>query len=1106
MEGKVGREAGVGRFAPAAAPPTNVTGEFVRAGKQGSSAVNEGCHGSSDEQDRIAEIQRSSPVSFSRSPAAAYLSVRKLLEEVEFHQHSDKQPRALSQPSGNLSANSGDTHRLSALPRDLLGSEPQTRADGGQPRCRTWGLPRSSDAAPQSGATARALRRVHWLAQWTLLLLEAYPLTEDSDAETTERASFLFECPAAEEDPATTTTRTGVAREGTTQLHGHGGAASLSAASPTPTAFCAVALDGDEKKVGAVAPSSQHEAKRQTALRDGSTTAAVEKMEGIAGVCDLPTTRPAQLPPAYTTTDDSALLSVKISTAGEEVRRQSEVCATAGVFSLLAIHDNTRNDHKTEGATSPSKAGSDLFNNNNNTAFAAESAHRPAASASLLNASEAPPPMIPRDRPQLCREVGAAYTTPSDVEAQRAVLLRQHRRCAHCGAALAFPSLSFSVWCATTAAAVRRAVFRCCCCCSRGGGERSRASGCRRHCCSCFRCFTCRHDNGSQDGEEEDQRGTRAGDSPASRDGTNSVDEESESGASYIDGEEEGEDGTASANEQEGLLAQHRHHSHGHARQRHHAGYRVSPSPPPPPPYPSSLSSSTQSFTPLNVSRRLKLTSSASQSNTAVRENCTAAAAANADNGDDASSPVVREVPGAHFCVYEGVYLCTTCFDASAGPTFADVQRSTTRFVETEEWQRREHGSSAHNNMLLDGSGGNHYSEDAADVDSALSPVRTAVSHAADCLHQWWMSRRLAEEEASSSAPPPPLAMPLPSSSFSSSSCAVATATAHDASARVPAPRQQIRTPHMCLVPAHVLLQWDFTRYPVSARAAALLLQPSHLSSSVSSQAPSRRDARRATNNAVAGGGVVSVPVLYDISAIHPALYTRVPALAAASQLRKRMCLLHAQAWWCRRYRAEVWGVDREAAKSTTTTATRSSAVKAPTLTNERTQAVRSQHEPPLQQPPQHQVSAVPPRQGNSDEASPEEEEEAEKREEMEEAARWRAATPSPPRCAPRRRYLVERAEGWSLQDLHRLTTPQITPAVSAATSQLSEKAGLTTTKTVTTGAAAANMSAVLDRTSPADMPLLLVELRAMYAVLQQHVNDCDYCRMHCRGAATIHE
>lgn len=102
--------------------------------------------------------------------------------------------------------------------------------------------------------------------------------------------------------------------------------------------------------------------------------------------------------------------------------------------------------------------------------------------------------------------------------------------------------------------------------------------------------------------------------------------------------------------------------------------------------------------------------------------------------------------------------------------------------------------------------------------------------------------------------------------------------------------------------------------------------------------------------------------ILYDISAINPLLYAAVPPLAAAAQLRGAVCSLDEQLSRCPHYRSEVWGLN-------------------------------------ARNPPAPSCSAS---------AAISAEEQA-------------APLPRPGRCSSRRRYLVERREGWSMADLHRL-------------------------------------------------------------------------------------
>ncbi|KAK7195242.1 hypothetical protein NESM_000449600 [Novymonas esmeraldas] len=377
----------------------------------------------------------------------------------------------------------------------------------------------------------------------------------------------------------------------------------------------------------------------------------------------------------------------------------------------------------------------------------------------------------------------------------------------------------------------------------------------------------------------------------------------------------------------------------------------------------------------------------------------------------------------ALFCAYEGHYLCRVCFHRPATSSSSAVMargighRSTaataddddvddhgTRYVAQEEWQVR------------------------ASEGVGESPVRAAVVMASAHLREWWLARHVAL----------PTAVRRSGSNHSSRGCSPPPRTRQRASDRDTAQGVDRGAPavHMCVLPAHVLHRWSFSRHPVSAAAAAALqarplamsgstarVRGSRLSPHPSELLTGREDGRhraRGGGAAVdAGDAPAFTPELYDVSLINPALYTRVPALAAARRMRQRLVLLHSQAWWCPHYRHAVWGQH----SSTSGDA-----------------------------PPLDAISEGPATTATAATAA---------------AAAAGGVSSSPPSSSSssssraRRRYLVERAEGWSLQDLHRLTALP----------------------------------------SP---PPLLGELQAIAAAMQAHVSECNGCTAQCRGESMM--
>lgn len=429
-----------------------------------------------------------------------------------------------------------------------------------------------------------------------------------------------------------------------------------------------------------------------------------------------------------------------------------------------------------------------------------------------------------------------------------------------------------------------------------------------------------------------------------------------------------------------------------------------------------------RSPTPANVVRRLRLTSSLS-SHTA------AAAALPADvlAGMTAAMPTalitatpVRPQDAAAdgnnllFCAYEGRYLCPGCFDAPLSHGSGQIPD------EALEWQTRP--------LSL--------RDDGSESAQGLSPVRVAVSQAAGRVHRWWEARQAVEEAA-------PAAL--------AAAAAQQRAPNRQPSLLMPTRAQRTAAVAMrarCVLPSHVLLRWDFNRYAVSAAAATMLRRLEAPSTAAAAAPPATATATAAAAErrtslmegwadaaAAATRTQWMLPALYDISRVNPALYRHVAALATASQLRKRLCLVHAQAWWCPRYRAEVWGKHTPVSSAKFDVRRGASPVRGTNATS--------------------RVVEV----GGCNSGSDDGDDEAKAAEGREES-RWRSSSPLPPRCVPRRRYLVERAEGWSLLDLYRLTTFSHTTSRSPRTLSL------------------------------------LAELQAMQAVLEEHVSECAYCRM----------
>ncbi|TPP53894.1 hypothetical protein CGC20_5915 [Leishmania donovani] len=320
------------------------------------------------------------------------------------------------------------------------------------------------------------------------------------------------------------------------------------------------------------------------------------------------------------------------------------------------------------------------------------------------------------------------------------------------------------------------------------------------------------------------------------------------------------------------------------------------------------------------------------------------------------------------FCTYEGHYLCLRCFHApltaaglgaamstasaaaagAVGGTFIPEDYQT-RCVASEGWQAHAFSTTSLSSSSAwfqsrrrDNGGGE-------DVNG--SSARAALARASEQLHEWWLARHVAHLT--------PAAGTL-------------TLTGSRAASGLDHPPQQQHQKHtasplhLCVLPAHVLHRWDFTRFPVSAAAAAVLRRrcyPGSAHGRESYLSPGASSLERGGQRTTVGGGdgvrsrmsgegspillpgeqqgarghqsapasppppalehipylsgeaggaappMVQLPELYDVSAINPSLYVRVPALASALRLRQRMSLLHAQAWWCPQYRHEVWGL-----------------------------------------------------------------------------------------------------------------------------------------------------------------------------------------------------
>ncbi|KPI82912.1 hypothetical protein ABL78_8075 [Leptomonas seymouri] len=945
-----------------------------------------------------------SSASLQRSPANAYLSVRELLEEV------------MRQRGHSAKADSPSDVSL-----DFLTYPDTLRAVGAV--CAHAAEARSASSSCGSNVmlqkhnpAARVLRRVQWLAQWTQNVLEAFPFTEDSDAESAhsdtalESNSFLWEAKLPEAKP-TSVVASDCQQNWQLASSRSGGSCSTHAATALGETLESVQAAEPEAPAAADAHDEGGIALKANGAEPGNTE------------CDS-NAPPVERALSYRS-EHGLRACTPISPRHELTKHQlqAELCAATGLPDLLTLRSPEVDEGVDLCRCSPVIDDNDEGCLRDGQRMGEGNAHLGASAALPLSIAAPPPPPTPlRGRPPLCRDAGLAYDVPSTPSEQRAVLLAQGSCCTHCGAALPMPTLGIYEHCCRLVNLIRAA----------GGGGGGGGGG-GSACCCC--CHSRREDEerGSSDDDVERgcNRGRRASATPRRADSTISAADAdcnsssrrrhrpwfSQRGAGGDDlhgNDDEEEDGItedSQAGEQQALLARHRTAS----------TQAANPLPPPKP----------------NAARGPKLSPSPSYP-----------AAAAATTVEPSPSP--STMAGGCFCVYEGRYLCPTCFYARPGASAA-APRGDERLVEPDAWQVRSAGRSRSGNSA---SVFNPYGSITDESNaSGVSPVREAVTHAAGCLNRWWTTCQLAADPFT----PAPFTAPPPAQRLSTPS-AVASLPPQQAQ------QEQADAHHTCMIPAHVLLRWDFTRYPVSARAASILQRFS---------APRKPCARLSGARGAATStetSTSSFPVLYDISAVHPALYTRVPALAAASQLRKKMCLMHAQAWWCTRYRLEMWGVDGGSrADSSTRGVGRAEVWRGRHTDNARMAA----------------TATSPPRTAYANMTTAEPQNHVAAAECGSDNTRWSPSALRPPRCTPKRLYLVDRAEGWSLQDLYRLTT------ASAAASRPSER-------TPATATAADSHS---ERRAPAmESPPLLVELQSLYAVLRAHLDGCDYCRMHCRG------
>ncbi|KAG5488001.1 hypothetical protein LSCM4_08225 [Leishmania orientalis] len=766
-----------------------------------------------------------------------------------------------------------------------------------------------------------------------------------------------------------------------------------------------------------------------------------------------------------------------------------------------------------------------------------------AAPAAASSFSSPPSPLIPRGRAPLCRVVGAAFGVPTTRPAQRAVLAAQGGCCARCGVVLPPPLFRSSGWCSALTRRLHARLGRLSCCFQRcrGGGDDGQATvspSCRRT--PWYACMGVPRRSPSER-EEEDTRSaaiaavhatreaisdngggprdarsnSRARRGPRDRDRLRAED-----GAAGDDGSDEG--GSA-ASEQDPLLSGGTRTDWDRcARAAHH--------------HCSSVSSISGAAAPRSAAHP----PGSAHASSGLR--CS-------DGTGDWGGSTSGDAP-VFFCTYEGHYLCLRCFHtplnvaglgaamsvASAAATSAlggtfvpeDYQ---TRDMALVEWQARGalttplFSSSAQPRSLWRGHGGGEDAEE--------SPARAVLRRESEQSHEWWLARHVAQPT------------PAPSSLSATGSRAV-SGLDHPPL-------------HLCVLPAHVLHRWDFTRFPVSAAAAAALHDQCYSDSASNresglSSRESRLERGEQCTTADGGDGVASrgndegrqtvlrreeqgargqpsapaspsppalghvpnrsrgsdgtssameqLPALYDVSAINPSLYKRVPALASASRLRQRMSLLHARAWWCPRYRHEVWGL--QSGDEWAGEATVFSVVQQPPLPRSTTaHAVGSPPRPasmaegatdsgeahlltqeassPSPSPPASRPLSVGTSQASPHAArlgqtgrnlsggavgtsSPPQDSPAAAE------ASVPLQPPTPARVGARRRYLVEGAEGWSLHDLYRLTIPSSPSSAGAPTTS-----------------------------SP---PLLLAELQSIFSIMQAHVSGCSHCAAQCRGMA----
>ncbi|AYU75703.1 hypothetical protein LdCL_030007700 [Leishmania donovani] len=803
---------------------------------------------------------------------------------------------------------------------------------------------------------------------------------------------------------------------------------------------------------------------------------------------------------------DAALESnAAASTSGTKADLPPVRCASVPVERRLSYPDGCANAHADRAAPVSATTHSDLL-------LLPHTIRTAAAAVSRL--SSPPPPILPRGRAPLCRVVGEPFDVPTTRAEQHAVLAAQGGCCARCGVVLPQPQLHFSEWCsAHTRSICTRLAGSCCylprCCC--GGGQTTTLSPRRGrfwHACMCMsRC--------SSSAEDEEDGGSAAvtavhvtqeatGGAGGGRGGVR------HNARAPLDAPES-EDFGGAASERDGLLAggtQSNRHARTRAACDHHRSDRT---------------------------------------------------------GDDGGGTPADA--SFLFCTYEGHYLCLRCFHApltaaglgaamstasaaaagAVGGTFIPEDYQT-RCVASEGWQAHAFSTTSLSSSSAwfqsrrrDNGGGE-------DVNG--SSARAALARASEQLHEWWLARHVAHLT--------PAAGTL-------------TLTGSRAASGLDHPPQQQHQKHtasplhLCVLPAHVLHRWDFTRFPVSAAAAAVLRRrcyPGSAHGRESYLSPGASSLERGGQRTTVGGGdgvrsrmsgegspillpgeqqgarghqsapasppppalehipclggeaggaappMVQLPELYDVSAINPSLYVRVPALASALRLRQRMSLLHAQAWWCPQYRHEVWGLrsgDELVGEGLEGAAALSVAQQPPGPSSTVEHALKYPPSPAAVvesavgsadfyllahdvAPPPNSSWAASSASRSHSVATPQTASlsalssqahgnlsarvDGTSSSHRHPSAAGVAAVPlTPPTCArfhARRRYLVERAEGWSLQDLHRLATPSSSTSASAAAAP-----------------------------SP---PLLLAELQSMFDIMQAHLNNCSGCAAQCHG------